>query len=95
MARPLLDDAALTQALGDLAWARDGDHLVRELTFPGFREAMAFVNRVADLAEEQNHHPDITVSWNRVTLRVTTHDSGGLTAADVQLARAVDAMAPQ
>ena len=94
MARELLDDAALSDALRDLAWSRDGDHLVRKLTFKDFREAMAFVNRVADVAEEQDHHPDIAISWNRVTLRVTTHDSGGLTAADVRLARALDAIAP-
>ena len=94
MARELLDEAAVAAELEGLRWQRDGDHLVRELTFGGFREAMAFVNRVADLAEEQDHHPDITISWNRVTLRVTTHDSGGLTAADVRLARAVDAIGP-
>ena len=94
MARELLDDAAVAAAVEGLHWRRDGDHLVREMTFGGFREAMAFVNRVAEVAEEQDHHPDIAISWNRVTLRVTTHDSGGLTAADVRLAEAVDAIGP-
>lgn len=94
MARELLSDEALRDALEGLAWERDGDHLVRRVTLAGFAEAIAFVNAVAEVAEAQDHHPDITISWNRVTLRVTTHDSGGLTAADVRLAGAVDAIGP-
>lgn len=94
MRRRLLDDAALADALAGLRWDRDGDELVRTVTLDDFAGAMVFVNRVAELAEERDHHPDIAISWNRVTLRVTTHDSGGLTAADVELARAVDAIAP-
>ncbi|HET9731508.1 MAG TPA: 4a-hydroxytetrahydrobiopterin dehydratase [Acidimicrobiales bacterium] len=94
MGRRLLDDAAVADALAGLQWDRDGDELVRTVVLDDFAGAMVFVNRVAELAEERDHHPDIAISWNRVTLRVTTHDSGGLTAADVDLARAVDAIAP-
>lgn len=92
MARELLNDDAIERELGGVAWARDGDQLERVLTFADFRAAMAFVNRVADVAESLNHHPDISVSWNRVTLRATTHDRGGLTDRDFELARAVDAL---
>jgi len=54
---------------------------------------MVFVNHVASLAEEMGHHPDIDIRWNEVTLRLTTHDAGGLTAADLALARRIDASA--
>jgi 4a-hydroxytetrahydrobiopterin dehydratase len=92
MARELLGEDEIGRRMAGLAWTRHGDHLEKEATFADFRAAMAWVNRVADLAEERNHHPDITVSWNRVTLRVSTHDRGGLTGLDFDLARAVDAL---
>ena len=82
----------MVQALAGVSWRRDGDWLEKAATFKDFREAMAFVNRVAELAEERNHHPDISISWNRVTLRLTTHDRGGLTDRDFDLARAIDAV---
>lgn len=81
----------MVQALAGVSWRRDGDWLEKTSTFKDFREAMAFVNRVAELAEERNHHPDISISWNRVTLRLTTHDRGGLTERDFDLAQAIDA----
>lgn len=68
----------------------EGDALVTDREFGDFAEAMAFVNRVAGVAEARNHHPDIAVSWNRVTLRQYTHVAGGLTQADVDLARAIE-----
>ena len=58
-----------------------------------FREAMAFVNQVADVAEELDHHPDIDIRWNTVTLRAWTHTSGGITDKDRELAARVDAIA--
>ena len=62
------------------AWAREGDEIVREWKFDDFAAAIAFVNRVADAAEEANHHPDILVhGWNKVRLSVTNHSAGGLT----------------
>ena len=92
MARALLTEPEIEQALGSVAWTRAGDRIEKSVRLADFRAAMAFVNRVADIAEDLNHHPDITISWNRVDLAVSTHDSGGLTALDFELARAVDAL---
>ena len=64
-------------------WQREGEALVRELKFDDFAAAMAYVNRVADLAEEVDHHPDILVhGWNHVRLTLTTHSAGELTDND-------------
>ena len=72
-------------------WKQDGDAIVRDLEFEDFKAAMAAVNRVADLAEETNHHPDILVhGWNKVRLTLSTHSAGGLTAADFALAEQID-----
>jgi 4a-hydroxytetrahydrobiopterin dehydratase len=72
-------------------WRREGDAIIRDLKFDDFAAAMAYVNRVADLAEEANHHPDILVhGWNKVRLTFTTHSEGGLTDNDFQMARRVD-----
>jgi 4a-hydroxytetrahydrobiopterin dehydratase len=74
-------------------WHIENDALVRDYAFPDFKAAMWFVNRVADLAEERNHHPDILVhGWNKVRLTLSTHDAGGLTEADHALAAAIDAL---
>ncbi len=80
----------MAAGLAGLAWERDGDELVKVVTRKDFAEAMQFVNAVAMLAEGANHHPDIAISWNRVTLRVTTHDAGGLSRLDLDLAAAID-----
>ena len=72
-------------------WKREGEALVRELKFDDFAAAMAYVNRVADLAEEVNHHPDILVhGWNHVRLTLTTHSAGALTDNDYEMARKID-----
>ena len=72
-------------------WRRDGEALVRDLKFDDFAQAMAYVNRVADLAEEVNHHPDILVhGWNHVRLTLTTHSAGTLTDNDYEMARKID-----
>lgn len=60
----------------------------------GFTEALAFVNGVGELAEAHNHHPDIDIRYSRVTLALVTHDSGGITKLDIDLARAIDNLAP-
>ena len=74
-------------------WREEGAELVRDLQFANFAEGMAFVNRVADLAEEANHHPDILVhGWNNVRLTLTTHSEGRLTQADRDLAARIDAL---
>jgi 4a-hydroxytetrahydrobiopterin dehydratase len=67
-------------------WEERDGALVRELEFPSFREAIAFVNRLADLAESENHHPDVDIRYRRVTVRWTTHSAGGITDRDRELA---------
>jgi 4a-hydroxytetrahydrobiopterin dehydratase len=77
--------------MADTDWQMQDDALVRNYDFPDFKAAMWFANRVADLAEERNHHPDILVhGWNKVRLTLSTHDAGGLTEADHALAAAID-----
>jgi len=71
-------------------WQVDGDHLRRSWAFTDFAEAFAFMTQVADVAEDLDHHPDWSNSWNRVTLAVTSHSAGGLTGLDVELAQRVD-----
>ncbi len=72
-------------------WALNGDALQRTLSFDDFLGSMAFVNRIAELAENQGHHPDILIRYNKVTLTLTTHDAGGLTQKDFDFAQATDA----
>jgi 4a-hydroxytetrahydrobiopterin dehydratase len=87
-----LDDAALAEAARRTpGWERAGAEIRRTYRFRDFREALAFVNRVGDLAERAGHHPDIDIRYNVVTLALTTHDAGGLTAKDFELARSIDA----
>ncbi|MBT8486982.1 MAG: 4a-hydroxytetrahydrobiopterin dehydratase [Phycisphaerales bacterium] len=74
-------------------WARNGEALVCTFSFEDFVNAMGFVSRVADLAEEHQHHPDIMIRYNKVTLTLSTHDAGGLTEKDFALARDIDAFA--
>jgi len=68
-------------------WAELDGALQREFELPSFPDAIAFVNRVAELAEQENHHPDISVAYKKVTLRWTTHSEGGITDRDRDLAR--------
>ena len=89
---PLLDDGAVDAALRELSWHRAGDQLVKEVQREDFAEAMGFVNEVAGLAEAANHHPDIDIRWNTVTLHLSTHSAGGLTEKDVALARQIDGL---
>ncbi len=97
MRQPLLSDddvrATLLQT-GAPTWELIGGRIVRVVVFDGFKEAMAFVNGVAELAEDRNHHPDIDIRYNRVTLALVTHDAGGITQLDIDLARAIDSIAP-
>jgi 4a-hydroxytetrahydrobiopterin dehydratase len=87
-----LTESEIEAAVTTVSWQREGDELVRTFTLSDFAEALAFVNRVGALAESMDHHPDISIHWNRVELRVSTHSAGGLTDADFELARAVDAL---
>lgn len=89
----LLSDADIDQRLAATGgWERrGGDSIDREWKFADFAEAMGFVDRVAELAEAANHHPDILLhGWNKVRLTLSTHSEGGLTAADFDLAGRID-----
>lgn len=82
-----LSDDDVTVRLARLpGWEREGQEIRRTFAFADFKEALAFVNRVADLAEGMDHHPDIDIRYSKVTLALTTHDAGGLTALDFDLA---------
>ena len=90
----LTDDerkAALAQ-LSDWSLARDGKAIERTFTFADFNEAFGFMTRVALLADKHDHHPEWSNVYNRVAITLTTHDAGGLSARDVKMARAIDAL---
>jgi 4a-hydroxytetrahydrobiopterin dehydratase len=92
----LLGDSDIQQRLAGVPEWRTGaqSEIVRELGFADFAAAIAFVNRVAAVAEAANHHPDILVhGWNKVRLTLSTHSQGGLTDADFQLAAQIDGLA--
>lgn len=74
-------------------WRLDGNALVKQFTFRGFPEAVAFVNRLVPGAEQADHHPDITINYKRVTLSYSTHSEGGITAKDFEGARLADSLA--
>ena len=83
-----MNPAELAAALARLSgWTRVGHAIVRTYSFADFRAALAFVNRVGELAERQNHHPDIEIHYNQVRLTLWSHDAGGVT----ELAAAIDA----
>lgn len=90
----LLSDVEIEQRLAGGEWRRregKGDAITRELELADFARAIAFVNRVAELAERANHHPDILVhGWNKVRLTLSTHSEGGLTESDFALAGEID-----
>jgi 4a-hydroxytetrahydrobiopterin dehydratase len=86
----LLDDDEITAALGDLpGWEREDGALVRTAELPSFPAAIAVVDRVAAIAEERDHHPDIDIRWRTLTFRCSTHSAGGITRLDVDLAASI------
>ena len=90
---PPLADAEIAAALESLpGWARAGDEIVKEFDCGSFPGAVAFVVRVGFLAEKANHHPDIDVRWKRVRIALSTHDAGGLTNKDLDLAAEIEAL---
>ena len=89
----LLSNDEIESRLAGGEWRREGEEIVRDWKFEDFAEAIAFVNRVADAAEQANHHPDILVhGWNKVRLSMTNHSAGGLTAADFEMAARFDGL---
>jgi 4a-hydroxytetrahydrobiopterin dehydratase len=90
----LLTDDEIAARLASSEWKREGDEIVREWKFADFAAALTFVNRVAEAAEEANHHPDILLhGWNKVRLSLTNHSAGGLTETDFELAERFDGLA--
>jgi 4a-hydroxytetrahydrobiopterin dehydratase len=86
-----LSDAEIEQRLGDLVdWTSDGQQIRKTFQLASFPMAIGFVTQVGFLAEGAGHHPDIDIRWRKVTLVLTTHDAGGLTAKDFDLAAQID-----
>ena len=89
-----LDEAALAQLLASGAWRREANAITRTFTLRGFKSAMSFANRIAEAANEANHHPDIHIeNYRTVRIVLTTHATHGLSDADVELARRIDELA--
>lgn len=82
-----LSEAEISARLNTVpSWRHEGNEIARTFQFPDFRAALAFVNKAGELAEAAGHHPDIDIRYNKVRLALTTHDAGGLTAKDFDLA---------
>lgn len=89
----LLSETQIQSQLKDLkGWSMVGNEIKRMYELKDFVHAMGFVNSVALLAEKANHHPDIDIRWNKVTLVLSTHSAGGLTDNDFNLAKAIDGL---
>jgi 4a-hydroxytetrahydrobiopterin dehydratase len=88
-----LEDDQIEARLAELeGWERDGDAIVKEFTLDDFVGSVRFVDSLVDPAEEMGHHPDVSISWNKVRVTITTHAAGGLTANDFELAKRIDAL---
>lgn len=91
-----LNKTEVEARLKDLSgWKRDDDEIEKKFQFEDFAGAMAFVNGVADAATAADHHPDITIKFNKVKLTLSTHSEGGVTEKDFALAQQIDAMIPE
>ena len=89
--RSKLSDLEIQRSLGRLpGWSRRGDALTKTYTFPTFADGIAFVTRVAKAADARNHHPDIDIRYTKITCLLTTHDAGGITESDRELAEAIE-----
>ncbi len=85
-----IDPASLPKAVEGMGWTVADGRLQKVVKKQDFAEALAYVNAVGERAEAANHHPDIAISWNKVTLTLWTHDAGGVTQADLDMARSLD-----
>ena len=91
MERRLLNQDEVTSELTKLnGWQTNDNKLTRKFSFANFAEALAFVNRVGEIAEAADHHPDITFGWGYAEISTTTHDRGGITDVDIALANQID-----
>ena len=90
---PLLSDDEVQGRLDGLeGWTREGDAIKKQFQLEDFKGSVDFVNRLTPAAEEMNHHPDLEISWNKVTVSLSTHSEGGLTENDFELAGKIDAL---
>jgi 4a-hydroxytetrahydrobiopterin dehydratase len=90
-----LSDEEIEAGLAELdGWERAGDAIRRSFKLGDFKGSVDFVNRLTPEAEEMNHHPDLEISWDTVTVTISTHSEGGLTANDFELARRIATLAP-
>ena len=88
-----LSNAEIQERLKNLPeWSLAGNEIQRKFTFKSFMPAIAFVNKIAEAAEQANHHPDITINYSRVSISLSTHSESGITLKDFQLAGAIDKM---
>jgi 4a-hydroxytetrahydrobiopterin dehydratase len=86
-----LDESQIQASLSSIPkWKLEKGELVQNATFDDFKQAMTFVNQVAELAESAGHHPDIDIRYNKVRLALVTHDAGGITQKDISLAQDID-----
>lgn len=92
-----LDDATIDRHLAELddGWSREGDALTRTIKLGSFRAAIDLIVAIADEADAADHHPELTNVYDRVTIRLWSHDVGGITDRDVALARAIDGVVPE
>jgi 4a-hydroxytetrahydrobiopterin dehydratase len=89
----LLPDTEIESRLADLeGWERSGDAIVKTFELDDFVGSVAFVDKLVEPAEDMGHHPDLSISWNKVEVSITNHAAGGLTAADFELARRIDSI---
>ena len=89
----LLDDEEIEERLGVLdGWTRDGEAIAKDFKRDEFTGSVEFVNQILPVAEELNHHPDLAISWDTVSVTISTHSEGGLTASDFDLAERIDAL---
>ena len=86
----LTEDAIVAELARVPGWERAGGSITRTVTRADFRDSLLFVGAVGYLAESANHHPDVAIAWNKVTLTLSTHSAGGLTANDFALARQIN-----
>jgi 4a-hydroxytetrahydrobiopterin dehydratase len=91
----VLSDEEVRKALSQLSgWKKNGNAIERVFQFESFVQAMEFVNHIAEAAEAVNHHPDILINYNKVTLTLISHDSGGVTQRDIKMAARINELQP-
>jgi 4a-hydroxytetrahydrobiopterin dehydratase len=89
--RTKLSDLEIRRAVGSLpGWSRKGDALNKTYSFARFADGIRFVNQVAEVADSMNHHPDIDIRYTNVTFSLSSHDAGGITQRDLDLAKAIE-----